>query len=171
MSPATDTPASAPAGVGEVVSRPLRSRVMAASAPAGTATVVVYSQDAALRANVRTAVGRRPAPDVPRIDWVECERFDDVIEQMDLDGADLLILDGEAQPTGGMGLSRQLKMERTDAPPVIVLLARAQDGWLASWAQADATIARPIDPVTARTSVARQLRAVAEAAAAIPHVR
>lgn len=137
----------------------------------GTATVVLYSQDAALRASVRTAVGRRPAADVARIDWVECDRFADVITQIDGDGADLLVFDGEAQPTGGMGLSRQLKMERTDGPPVVVLLARAQDGWLASWAQVDATIARPVDPVAAREVVATQLRGLAEAAGAIPHVR
>lgn len=144
----------------------------AAAAPrASTATVVVYSQSATLRAAVRTAVGRRPAADVARIDWVECDRFADVIVQIDGDGADLLVLDGEAQPTGGMGLSRQLKMERTDGPPVVVLLARAQDGWLASWAQVDAVIAQPVDPMIARAVVAGQLRAIGTAEAAIPHVR
>ncbi len=148
----------------------------ASAAPSGhsrgaTATVVLYSQDAALRASVRTAVGRRPAADVARIDWVECDRFADVITQIDGDGADLLVLDGEAQPTGGMGLARQLKMERADGPPIVVLLARLQDGWLASWAQTDATIARPVDPVAAREVVAAQLRGVAQVAGAIPHVR
>ena len=135
-----------------------------------TATVVLYSQDAGLRASVRTAVGRRPAADAPRIDWVECDRFADVITQIDTDGADLLIFDGEAQPTGGLGLSRQLKMERSDGPPVVVVLARAQDGWLASWAQTDATIARPVDPVAARAVVASQLRG-ATGAVAVPPVR
>ena len=115
----------------------------AASSASGTATVVLYSQDAALRAAVRTAVGRRPAADAPRIDWVECDRFADVITQIDGDGADLLILDGEAQPTGGMGLSRQLKMERVDGPPVVVLLARAQDGWLATFAPSQAVPRHP----------------------------
>ena len=172
MSPLCRQAAGTPGVVRRVVSGPLRSVTMAASeSPArGTATVVLYSQDAALRASVRTAVGRRPAADVARIDWVECDRFADVITQIDGDGADLLVFDGEAQPTGGMGLSRQLKMERSDGPPVVVL-ARAQDGWLASWAQVDATIARPVDPVAAREVVARQLRGVGREASAIPHVR
>lgn len=173
MSPLWRQVSGTPGVVRRVVSRPLRSVTMAASESRdrGTATVVLYSQDAALRASVRTAVGRRPAADVARIDWVECDRFADVITQIDGDGADLLVLDGEAQPTGGMGLSRQLKMERVDGPPVVVLLARAQDGWLASWAQVDAVIARPVDPVAARTVVAAQLRGATETVAAIPHVR
>jgi DNA-binding response OmpR family regulator len=174
MSPVCDDVSSTPGVVRRVVSGPLRSGTMAAvHTPAGqsrgrTATVVLYSQDAALRASVRTAVGRRPAADTPRIDWVECDRFADVIDQIDGDGADLLVLDGEAQPTGGMGLSRQLKMERADGPPVVVLLARAQDGWLASWAQTDATIARPVDPVAAREVVAAQLRGTVVASGAAP---
>lgn len=125
-----------------------------------SATVVVYSQDAALRTAVRTAVGRRPAAATPRIDWVDCDQFADVITQMDVDGADLLIVDGESQPTGGMGLARQLKSERDDCPPIVVLLGRPQDGWLAQWSHADAVIARPVDPVTARTVVAEQLAAI-----------
>lgn len=137
------------------------------STTAPTATVVVYSQDAALRASIRLAVGRRPVAGGARIEWVECDRFADVITQIDVDGADLLILDGEAQPTGGMGLSRQLKSERDAAPPIIVLLARAQDGWLASWARADGVIARPVDPLIARRVVAAHLAATT----AVPHVR
>src|SRR6266480_1830881 len=43
-------------------------------------TVVVYSNLAAVRAQVRTAVGRRPAPDVPRIDWIECDASAQVVE-------------------------------------------------------------------------------------------
>ena len=41
-------------------------------------TVLVYSNSAAVRGLVRTAVGRRPAPDVGRIEWVECAANSDV---------------------------------------------------------------------------------------------
>jgi DNA-binding response OmpR family regulator len=122
------------------------------------ATVVVYSNSADLRAQVRTAVGRRPAPDSPRIDWVECATYDEVVHQLDMGGLDLVILDGEAQPTGGMGLARQFKYEIDDCPPMVVLVARKQDGWLASWSLADAVISRPLDPVDAAATVAEQLR-------------
>jgi DNA-binding response OmpR family regulator len=122
-------------------------------------TVVVYSDSPAVRARVRTAVGRRPAPDSARIDWIECATNAEVLAQLEEGGLDLVILDGEAQPTGGMGLARQFKYEIDDCPPVVVLVARKQDGWLASWSLADAVISSPLDPVDAAAVVAEQLRA------------
>jgi DNA-binding NarL/FixJ family response regulator len=130
----------------------------AAQSDSERATVVVYSNSADLRAEVRTAVGRRPAPDVARIDWVECATNAELVEQLDEGGLDLVILDGEAQPTGGIGLARQFKYEYDDCPRLVALIARKDDAWLASWAQADAVMLRPIDPVTAADVVAAQLR-------------
>jgi DNA-binding response OmpR family regulator len=121
-------------------------------------TVLVYSNLAEVRAQVRTAVGRRPAPDTGRIEWIECATTADVVRELDAGGIDLAILDGEAQPTGGMGLARQFKYEIEDCPPIIVLIARRQDGWLASWSLADAVINTPIDPVESAAVVAEQLR-------------
>ncbi len=111
-----------------------------------------------MRARVRTAVGRRPAPDIGRIDWVECATNSEVIDQLDEGGLDLVIVDGEAQPTGGMGLARQFKYEIEDCPPIVVLIARPQDGWLAAWSLADAVIHMPLDPIEAAAVVAEQLR-------------
>jgi DNA-binding response OmpR family regulator len=122
------------------------------------ATVLVYSNSAAVRAQVRTAVGRRPAPDSPRIDWVECATNAEVVAQLDEGGLDLVILDGEAQPTGGAGLARQFKYEIDDCPPIVVLIARKQDAWLASWSLADDVITQPVDPVDAAAVVAERLR-------------
>lgn len=121
-------------------------------------TVLVYSNSADIRAAVRSAVGRRPAPDVGRIEWVECEAQAQVVAELDAGGIDLAIVDGEAQPTGGMGLARQFKYEIQDCPPIVVLIARRQDGWLASWSLADAVINTPIDPVESAQVVAEQLR-------------
>jgi DNA-binding response OmpR family regulator len=129
---------------------------MASEAP-GT-TVLVYSNSADVRAAVRSAVGRRPAPDIGRIEWVECATNADVIAQLDEGGLDLVIFDGEPQPTGGMGLARQFKNEIEDCPPIVVLIARPQDAWLASWSLADAVINTPIDPIDAAAVVAEQLR-------------
>ncbi|MEO6502574.1 MAG: hypothetical protein ABIQ09_11750 [Jatrophihabitantaceae bacterium] len=131
-------------------------------------TVVVYSQIEALRTDIRTAVGRRAASGMGRIDWVECANYSQLRNQMDSGDIDLAIVDGDAQPSGGIGLCRQFKNEITDCPPIIVLLARDQDRWLAAWSQADATIVRPIDPVLAASTVAEVLRAHATA---IPVVR
>jgi DNA-binding response OmpR family regulator len=131
-------------------------------------TVLVYSNSAELRAQLLTAVGRRPAPDVPRIDWLECGAHAQVVSELDRGGIDLAILDGEAQPTGGMGLVRQFKNELIDCPPMIVLIARPQDAWLATWSLADDVIHMPLDPVEAGEVVAKQLRA---GSGSIPMVR
>jgi DNA-binding response OmpR family regulator len=122
------------------------------------ATVLVYSNSAEVRAQVRTAVGRRPAPDTGRLEWVECATNAEVVEQLDEGGLDLVIVDGEAQPTGGMGLARQFKYEIDDCPPLVVLIARPQDAWLASWSLADAVIHMPLDPIEAAEVVAEQIR-------------
>jgi hypothetical protein len=121
-------------------------------------TVLLYSQDAAVRAQVRSAVGRRPAQDLGRIEWIECSRQDQVTAEIER-GADLAIFDGEAQPSGGMGLVRAYKNEISDCPPIAVLVARAQDAWLATWSMADAVLVRPIDAVTVAGQIADLLRA------------
>ena len=128
------------------------------SQPSDEVTVIVYSNSADIRAQVRTAVGRRPTPDSPRIDWIECATNAEVLAQLDEGGVDLAILDGEAQPTGGAGLARQFKYEIDDCPPIVVLIARNDDAWMASWSLADAVIRQPLDPLDAATVVAEQLR-------------
>lgn len=121
-------------------------------------TVVVYASDPAVRDTVRTAVGRRPDPRLGRIDYVECATAAEVIKVVDAGGVDLCVLDGEADPTGGMGLSRQLHYEVRDVPATVVLTGRRDDGWLASWSLADATVPHPVDPVTLAATVVTLLR-------------
>jgi DNA-binding response OmpR family regulator len=121
-------------------------------------TVLVYSDDRNTRAAVRTALGRRPAPDLPRVEYVECATEPAVIRAMDAGGIDLAVLDGEAVPAGGMGICRQLKEEIYQCPPVLVLTGRPQDGWLATWSRAEAAISHPLDPVALAETAAALLR-------------
>ena len=120
--------------------------------------MIVFSQDSAVRDQVRTAVGRRPAADVGPLTWLECETGDEVVATVDAGGVDLCILDGEAQPTGGLALARQLTVEVADRPVLCVLIARQPDRWLAHWSRADATLPLPVDPLTAPAVVAGLLR-------------
>jgi len=127
-----------------------------------THSVIVYSDDAAVRDQVRTALGRRPAPDLGRIDWVECATGEQVVRAVDEGDVDLVVLDGEAWPTGGLGLAKQMKDELRDCPPVLVLIARRADAWLATWSQADGVVAHPIDApelTTVATGLLRQREA------------
>ncbi len=120
-------------------------------------TVLVYSSNRLTRENVRYALGRRVARDVPPIRVVEVATQPAVLSAMDAGGIDLAVLDGEAVP-GGMGLARQLKDEIPRCPPLLVLIGRPDDAWLATWSRADGAVAHPIDPVALPAAVARLLR-------------
>lgn len=119
--------------------------------------VLLYSDDVDTRAQVRLAVGRRLSRGAPDIEWLEAATHPVVVEAADAGGLDLLILDGEAAKSGGMGLCRQLKHEVFQCPPVLVLTGRPQDAWLASWSLADEVLAQPLDPVQLQRVVARML--------------
>jgi DNA-binding response OmpR family regulator len=121
--------------------------------------ILVFSHRPEIREAIINAVGYRPAPDLGRIDYLETNTIEDVLFVVDNEHVDLAILDGEAQPTGGMGVSRQLKNELTDCPPIVVAVRRRDDRWLATWSQADAVIVHPLDPLAAAETVAEVLRA------------
>lgn len=123
-----------------------------------TVSVLVYSDDVDTRTQVRMALGRRAAQDLPLTSYVECATGPAVISQVDSGGFDLLVLDGEATPAGGLGICRQLKDEIYQCPPVLVLTGRVQDGWLAAWSRADAAVPHPIDPVVLAKTAAGLLR-------------
>jgi len=127
-------------------------------APEPTVKVLVYSDDRTTRQQVMSALGRRPAEDLPAIEYVECATEPVVITQADHGKFDLLILDGEATPAGGMGICRQLKDEVYRCPPILVVVGRPQDAWLATWSRADAVVAHPIDAIVLADSVAKVLR-------------
>jgi DNA-binding response OmpR family regulator len=123
-------------------------------------SILVFSHRAQVREAIVNAVGRRPAPDVGRVKFHEVGTVAEVLAAVDSGSVDLAILDGEAQPTGGMGLSRQLKNEITNCPPIVVAVQRRDDRWLASWSQADAVLVHPLDPLVAAETVADVLRRV-----------
>ncbi|WP_377272004.1 hypothetical protein [Peterkaempfera sp. SMS 1(5)a] len=124
-----------------------------------TVTVLVYSDDRNTREQVRLALGRRPAADLPTLEYLECATAPAVVRALDAGGIDLCVLDGEAVPSGGMGLCRQLKDEIYGCPPVLVLIGRPQDAWLAAWSRADAAVSHPVDPVALSGAAAELLRA------------
>jgi DNA-binding response OmpR family regulator len=123
-----------------------------------TATVLVYSDDANTREQVRLAVGRRPAADLPPVEFVECATLPAVLTELERGGIDACVLDGESAPAGGMGVCRQIKDEIFRCPPVLVLIGRPQDAWLATWSRADAAATHPVDPVALSDTLAVLLR-------------
>ena len=97
----------------------------------GALTVLLYSSNRRTREDVRLALGRRVARDLPPVRVEEVATQPAVLTAMDRGGVDLAILAGEADP-GRMGLCRQLKDEIRRCPPVLLLTGRPADAWLAT---------------------------------------
>lgn len=127
--------------------------------------VLLYSDDVKVRTAVVAALGTRPHPDLPPLEFVECATEPVVWQQLDEGGIALAILDGEAVPAGGMGIARQMKDELYQGPPSLVLTGRPQDAWLATWSRADAVVPQPLDPFRLAESVIALLRGAAVPAA------
>jgi CheY-like chemotaxis protein len=119
-----------------------------------TLSLLLYSDDVDTRAAVRLAIGKRVAADLPPVEWTEVATPPAVVSAVDGGGFDVLVLDGEAVPAGGLGLCKQLKDEIYRCPPVLVLTGRPQDAWLATWSRADAAVPHPLDPGALAEAVA-----------------
>jgi DNA-binding response OmpR family regulator len=119
--------------------------------------ILLYASDRTVRENVRFTLGRKVAADLAPVQVQEVATQPAVLVAMDRGGIDLVILDGEAVP-GGMGLCRQLKDEIFPCPPILVLTARRDDAWLATWSRADGVVPHPVDPLRLPAAVATLLR-------------
>jgi DNA-binding response OmpR family regulator len=120
--------------------------------------ILVYSDNAKTREQVMRALGTQLHPDLPKLTYVEVATGPMVVRTMDEGGIDLAILDGEATPTGGMGIAKQLKDELDTCPPILVLTGRPDDAWLASWSRAEAAVPHPLDPIVLGRTVMGLLR-------------
>jgi hypothetical protein len=126
--------------------------------------IIVYSDDASVRAAIVAALGKRVAADMPEHqiqEFATGPALRTFVDRKSVSGelrADLFILDGEAVPEGGMGVARQLKDEVFNCPPVLLITGRREDAWLAAWSRAEASVMHPIDPFTLANTVADLLR-------------
>ncbi len=136
--------------------------------------VLVYSSDRNTRARIISLLGPRPSAELPQVEYVECATEPMVIRALtpgvhvateveqkpgaDSGGIDLCILDGEAVPAGGMGICRQLKDEIYQCPPILLVVGRHADAWLATWSRADDVASVPLDPLAFPEGVAALLR-------------
>lgn len=121
--------------------------------------VLVYSDNRLVREQVRLTLGRKVAKDLPEIEVAEVATAAALLRALDSTTSyALAILDGDAQPSGGFGLAHQLKEEYFDCPPVLLLIARQADSWLATWSRADAVAPYPLDPFELPAQAANLLR-------------
>ncbi|GEE02317.1 putative response regulatory protein [Gordonia spumicola] len=123
-----------------------------------TLRVVVYSDDSGTRRQVIEALGERLHPELPDLEYVEVATAPILLDHLDRNTVDVAILDGEASPAGGMGMAKQIRDEYDPCPPLVVLVARQADRWLADWSRADAVAHVPVDPMELSRTLVELLR-------------
>jgi DNA-binding response OmpR family regulator len=127
--------------------------------PSESLRIAVYSDDRTVRQQVHLALGHKVASDLPEITMTDFATPTALFHAFEHEDFDLAVLDAEAVPLGGMGIARQLKDEYKRPVPVVLLVARTADAWLAAWSNAEAISPYPIDPVRLPQTVAQVLRA------------
>jgi DNA-binding response OmpR family regulator len=95
--------------------------------------------------------------------FIETGDGNDAMVLAETEHPDLLVVEVGVTPYGAFGIARDVKASPETACPVIVVLERPQDEWLARWSGADAMVYRPVDPF-ALAQVARRLVEEREAA-------
>jgi DNA-binding response OmpR family regulator len=131
-------------------------------------TIVVASDADWVRDHVRAALCG------PGFEVVDVQRGPDVRTVVGERHPDLVIVDLQVANMGGMAISLDLRLEesggRLPHVPILLLLDREADKFLARRSAADAMLVKPIDPGTLRRAVKTLLRAedARRAAAADP---
>ena len=89
-------------------------------------------------------------------DFVEVSDGNQAVAVAEARHPDLVVVEVGVTPYGAFGIARDVKASTEVACPVLIVLERPQDDWLARWSGADALVNRPVDPF-ALAEVARLL--------------
>lgn len=122
-----------------------------------TVKVLLFSDDRETRQAIIDAVGVRASKKSPRIEWVEAATAFGVEDQLQQHEFAAIVLDSEASKEGGMSIARNLTTYFEQLPPMVILTARPQDAWLATWAGAKEIIPAPFNPIDVQEAMARVL--------------
>ena len=129
------------------------------------ATIVVAADGQWVRDQVRAALSTSDTR------LIEVSRGQAVREVVATNAPDLVILDLQIANMGGIAVALDLHLEsdagRLPAMPILLLLDREHDRFVAKRADADAVLVKPVDAGTLRRTVKRLL-APAEAVATDP---
>jgi DNA-binding NarL/FixJ family response regulator len=108
---------------------------------------LVISADPALRQQLRTAIGRLERRSGEP--WVPLEASNGVVglRLAWRELPDVVVADEIASGAGAFAVAKDLTGAAEPFPgAVVVILARAQDDWLAKWSGANAWLTKPVDP-------------------------
>jgi DNA-binding response OmpR family regulator len=109
--------------------------------------VLLVSANPRVNEQVKTAlIGRH---DVAFLEVAAPHRALQQLDDAEVGTFDVIVADNDMHPAGGLYLAREVKARGqmgVDVPPIILLLAREQDIWLANWSQTDAYLLKPVNP-------------------------
>jgi CheY-like chemotaxis protein len=119
--------------------------------------VLLVASDQRVRERLRLALERLEGGDpADEVQFLETGDGNDAMALVEARHPDLVVVEVGVTPYGAFGVARDVKASPETACPVIVVLERRQDDWLARWSGADALVNRPVDPF-ALAKVARRL--------------
>lgn len=117
--------------------------------------VLLVASDERVRDRLKLALERLEV-NGEEIDFIEVSDGNAAVAVAEARHPDLVVVEVGVTPYGAFGITRDIKASPETACPVIIVLERPQDEWLARWSGADALVNRPIDPF-ALADVARRL--------------
>jgi DNA-binding response OmpR family regulator len=117
--------------------------------------VLLVASDQRVRERLRLALERLEVTG-EEVDFLEVSDGNQALAVAEASHPDLAVVEVGVTPYGAFGLARDIKAAPVQSCPVIIVLERPQDEWLARWSGADAMVNRPIDPFQLAT-VARRL--------------
>ena len=107
--------------------------------------VLLIASDQRVRERLRLALERLEAAG-EEVEFLEAGDGNDAMVRIEAQRPDLIVVEVGVTPYGAFGITRDVKAFPETACPVIVVLERPQDEWLARWSGADALVSRPVDP-------------------------
>lgn len=107
--------------------------------------VLLVASDQRARERLRLALERLEVAD-EEVQFLEAGDGNDAIVLAQTQRPDLIVVEVGVTPYGAFGIARDVKAFPETACPVIVVLERPQDDWLARWSGADAMVYPPVDP-------------------------
>jgi DNA-binding response OmpR family regulator len=113
--------------------------------------ILIASDSAALYEEVRSVVEGGDTT----VRWVR--RGEDVRDEMNVNPADLAVVDMQIDTMGGIAVTMDLRLEsdagRMERRPVLLLLDRRADVFLARRSGAEGWVVKPLDPMRLRKAV------------------
>lgn len=120
--------------------------------------IMLFSNDKHLRQTIMDAAGISGAFDLPPIKWLEVATAKAAKLNFEENRFAALVLDAETTQEGGESLSRWLHDHNDKVPPVIMLVARPQDEWMARWSGAARCVQAPFPADTVVDTIREALK-------------